>query len=307
MEKKKNYSTYIIFVMGLVIFGSNGIVSSFIGLSSQDIVFWRTLLGMISLLLLFILTGNKFTFYRYKKDFSFLALSGIAMGTCWLFLFEAYVRIGVGLSSLLYYCGPIIVMALSPLLFKEKLTKAKLIGFASVLLGILLVNGNVFLEGNSFIGLACGAVTAFMYAALVISSKFVVHIDGLEKSFFQVLFSFLTVIVYLLVKHQVPTEFPMDYWLPVLIIGIFNTGLGCYCYFTSIGKLPVQTVAVCGYLEPLSAVILSVVILRETMSLVQILGVVLIIGGAVFCELIPPKSSEPLLCEEPEDGLKKAN
>lgn len=221
MGKKKNYSTYLMFVAGLVIFGSNGIVSSFIGLGSQEIVFWRTLLGMISLLLIFLVTGNKFTFRKYKKDLFYVALSGIAMGTCWLFLFEAYVRIGVGLSSLLYYCGPIIVMALSPILFKEKLTSAKLVGFVAVLAGIVLVNGNVFMEGGSFIGLACGGVTMFLYAALVISSKFVEHIDGMEKSFFQVLFSFLTVFIYLLVTSNVPTSFPWTTgfrcWLSVFL------------------------------------------------------------------------------------------
>ena len=69
-----------------------------------------------------------------------------------------------------------------------------------------------------------------------------------------------------------------------LLLGLVNTGVGCYCYFSSIGDLPAQSVAICGYLEPLSAVLLSVLILHETMAPLQILGAVLIIGGAVFGE-----------------------
>ncbi len=52
-----------------------------------------------------------------------------------------------------------------------------------------------------------------------------------------------------------------------------NTGLGCYLYFSSIGRLSVQSVAVLGYLEPFSAVVLSAVLLREGMSLLRLLGV----------------------------------
>ena len=72
--------------------------------------------------------------------------------------------------------------------------------------------------------------------------------------------------------------------IPILVLGLLNTGIGCYLYFSSIGKLPVQTVAICGYLEPLSAVLFSVIFLKETMLPIQIIGAVLIIGGAMLGE-----------------------
>ena len=59
------------------------------------------------------------------------------MGLSWMFLFEGYKQIGVGISSLLYYCGPVIVMMLSPYIFKEQLTKPKIIGCSIVLLGVV--------------------------------------------------------------------------------------------------------------------------------------------------------------------------
>ena len=70
----------------------------------------------------------------------------------------------------------------------------------------------------------------------------------------------------------------------VIVLGLINTSLGCYFYFSSIGKLPVQTVAICGYIEPLSAVILAALILGETMFPLQIVGAILIIGGALLGE-----------------------
>jgi drug/metabolite transporter (DMT)-like permease len=53
-------------------------------------------------------------------------------------------------------------------------------------------------------------------------------------------------------------------------------------YFSSIGHLPVQTVSILGYLEPLSALVFSVVLLRESFNAIQIIGAILILGGAVL-------------------------
>ena len=119
---RMNNKAFFKYIFALLLFGSNGIVASFIDLCSQNIVLLRTLIGGVLLIAIFFISGGKLTFYKSKKQFLFLAVSGIAMGTSWMFLYEAYARIGVSIASLLYYCGPVIVMALSPLLFKEKLT-----------------------------------------------------------------------------------------------------------------------------------------------------------------------------------------
>ena len=75
-------------------------------------------------------------------------------------------------------------------------------------------------------------------------------------------------------------------WFAVILLGVINTGFGCWLYFSSLSKLPVQSVAVLGYLEPLSAVVLSALVLAERMSTFQTIGAVLIIGGAMFGELV---------------------
>lgn len=72
-----------------------------------------------------------------------------------------------------------------------------------------------------------------------------------------------------------------------MLLGAVNTGLGCCWYFSAISRLPVQTVAVCGYLEPLAAVVFAGVLLHETMQPLQILGAVLILCGAAGAECVP--------------------
>ena len=100
----------------------------------------------------------------------------------------------------------------------------------------------------------------------------------------QLLISFLTVAVFVGIKQGFVMEIEPSSILPILVLGLVNTGIGCYFYFSSIGDLPVQTVAICGYLEPLSAVLFSFLFLKEAMMQVQMIGAALIIGGAMFGE-----------------------
>ena len=277
---------YFKYILALLLFGSNGIVASHISLSSYEIVLMRTLIGSLLLIAIFTLTRGKYTFWQHWQQFFFLVTSGIAMGTSWLFLFEAYQQIGVSISTLAYYCAPVIVMVLSPLLFHEKLTLPKAAGFLTVLCGVFLVNGIAFQEGKTGWGLFCGMMSAVMYALMVISNKKAKDIIGLENAMLQLSISFLAVAVFVSIKQGLAIQIASENWMPILILGLLNTGIGCYLYFSSIGYLPVQTVAISSYLDPLSAVIFSVLFLGETMLPIQILGAVLILGGAVFGECI---------------------
>ena len=279
---------YMMYLAGLLLFGSNGIVASHISLSSYQIVMLRTMIGNGLLLMLFLLLGQKFTFYNKKKAFVFLLISGISTGISWIFLYEAYVQIGVGIASLLYYCGPVIVMALSPVLFHERLTLPKTAGFALVLCGVLLINGQSAGGVNSW-GLFCGAMSAVMYAGMIIFNKKASDITGMENALLQIAISFGTVAVYTVCKSGLELPIQAGDWKWIWMLGLVNTGVGCFLYFSSLGKLPVQTVSICGYLEPLSAVVLSVTLLREAMTPTQAAGAVCILGGALMGECIKSK------------------
>lgn len=284
-------TSYIKFLASLLIFGTNGIVASHINLSSYEIVFSRLLIGSPLLIVIFTLSRQKIHVLKERKHMIFLAASGVAMGLSWLFLFEAYRQIGVGVASLIYNCGPVLIMILSPVLFREKMTWVKVAGFLTVMIGMFCVNIQMLAEGEiAWWGLFCGAMSAFMYASMVIFNKKASNIGGLEKSMWQLLTGLLTITVFLAVKQGLAIHISSENWIPILILGIVNTGIACYFYFSSIGNLPVQTVAVCSYLEPLSAVVFSMMFLHESMTIVQVVGAVLILGGAAFGELFCPRN-----------------
>ncbi len=273
------------YIAALLLFGSNGIVAHYIPLSSYEIVFTRTLIGSLFLSLIFISARQKTRFWRNRSHLLYLVISGIAMGASWLFLFEAYVETGVSIATLAYYCGPVIVMVLSSMIFKEKMTAAKLIGFLAVLSGMFCVNVQALIRGSFSWGLIFGILSAVMYAFMVIFNKKAVSITGLENPMWQLIISFVTVAIFLVLKQGFSVHLSSQNLLPILFLGIVNTGIGCYFYFSSIGDLPVQTVAICGYLEPLSALLFSAALLGEALSFIQMIGAVLILGGAAFGQL----------------------
>ncbi|MCX7669729.1 MAG: DMT family transporter, partial [Anaerolineae bacterium] len=263
-------SAYFKYIAALLLFGSNGIVASRIALSSYEIVFTRTLIGSLLLILLFAVSRQKMQFGKNRAHLAYLVISGVAMGASWMFLYEAYVQVGVSVASLAYYCGPVIVMILAPLLFRERLTSAKVLGFLAVVLGMFFVNGQAAAQGGTAWGLFCGVMSAVMYAFMVIFNKKAVSITGLENAMWQLLTSFLTVAVFVGVKQGLAIHLAPGDLAPVLLLGLVNTGIGCYFYFSSIGHLPVQTVAICGYLEPLSALLFSAALLGEKLSALQL-------------------------------------
>lgn len=275
------------YLLSLLVFGSNGIIASQISLPSWQIVLLRTLLGG-ALLALIVLGAHKCpAFLDHPRDTAHLAASGAALGVGWIFLFEAYRLIGVGIASLSYYCGPVIVMALSPVLFHERLTPAKLLGFAAVICGVFLVVAQGQGASLSPWGLICGGMSAVMYAVMVICSKRASNaVAGIEASAIQLVASFAAVAVYALAVHGSEMAIPLTAnWPAVLCLGLANTGLGCHLYFSAMGQLPVQRVSVWGYLEPLSAVILSALVLGEALTPANVVGTALILGGAIFCEV----------------------
>ena len=206
------------------------------------------------------------------------------MALDWLLLFEAYQQIGVSLGMLINYCGPVIVVALSVVLFKERMTCPKAAALVMAALGTVLISGQAAAEGVNGWGLLCAGLSALAYAAMVIFNKLPKEITGMENAVLQLFFAAVTAAVFVGCKQGFHMEIARGDWIPILWISLLNTGGGCYFYFSSIGRLPVQTVAICGYIELLSAVLFSVVFLHEALLPLQAAGALLIVGGALIGE-----------------------
>ena len=183
------------YIAAVLLFGSNGIVASHISLTSYEIVFTRTLIGSLFLALVFVFSKQKLRARNNREHFLYLLISGVAMGACWMFLFEAYVQIGVSIATLACYCGPVIVMMLSPVLFKETMTSVKLLGFLAVILGMFFINQQSISQGVVSWGILYGISAAVMYAVMVVFNKKAASITGLENPMWQLMASLVTVAI----------------------------------------------------------------------------------------------------------------
>ena len=269
----------------MVIFGTNGLIVANISLGSAEIVLMRTFLGSLFLLAI-VLVKRSFSFAELKADLIPATIGGAALGLNWVLLFSAYRSAGVGLSTLTYYCGPIIVLALSPVLFREKLTWNKLLAIAAVAVGMFCITGDIEPGSDVQTGILFGGGAALLYASLIVANKRVKRLSGLNCAMYELIVAFFVVLIYLLASNvKLPVIPAAEDIVWVLVIGLVNTGLAYYLYFSSLQKLPGQTVALVCYIDPLTALLISGAFLGEKLLGVQIAGAVLILGGACLGEL----------------------
>ena len=274
----------------MVIWGTNGLLVANISLGSAEIVLLRTFLGGLFLIAI-VMIKRCFSFAALKADFIPATVGGAALGLNWVLLFAAYRTAGVSLSTLTYYCGPIIVLALSPVLFKEKLTWSKIAAVVAVAIGMLCITGDVQLGSEVSKGLIYGGGAALLYALIIISGKRVKHLSGLNCAVYELVIAFFVVLLYLIFSGislpVIPAKGDIIY---VLIIGLVNTGVAYYFYFSALQKLPGQTVSLICYVDPLTSLLVSAAFLSEVLLPVQIVGAVLILGGAILGEIKFSKS-----------------
>lgn len=275
-----------VYIASLLLFGTNGIVAAAVPLASSQIVMARTFIGFLLLAAILAVRRKPACFGADKKQGLCILASGVCTGLSWVTLYEAYRLVGVGVSSLLYYCAPVIVMVLSVPLFGERFTLRKTASFLVVLAGILLVSIQSATGMGSLYGVLLAAASAVCHAGMVVFSKFAPDVGGIESSCAQLGISCLIGCTFALPAGSIGDFACMDTlgWAALVFLGLMNTGTGCAMYFSAITKLPAQTVATLGYLEPLSAVVFAALLLGETMTALQVLGAVLVIGGAIIGE-----------------------
>ena len=287
MAKKTNSGAYILFTTAMLIYSTIGIFRKFIPLSSAALAFARGLIGGVFLVAWVLLTGKSLKLGIGKKKLGLLCLTGVALGANWMLLFEAYNYTSVAVATLCYYMEPTILILLSPLLFKEKLTAKKLACAAVSLLGMTLVSGVFDSEGNtSLIGVLLGLAAAVLYAVVIILNKKNPVENAYGKTVVQ-LFVSATVLAPYLLLTETPGSISLDTTaiIMLLVVCIVHTGIAYAMHFGSVQKLPSQTMAVLSYIDPVLAVILAAVILREPMSVAEMIGAVLILGAAVISEV----------------------
>lgn len=273
--------------LSMIIFGTIGIFRRLIPLSSGLVAMSRGLIGVLFLLLVMRLRGDGMDRAAVRRKLPLLCLSGAAIGVNWILLFEAYNYTSVATATLCYYLAPMFVILASPLVLREKLTLRKLACVSAALLGMVFVSGVLEASGGAGLkGVLLGLGAAVLYASVVLMNKQLGDVPAYDRTIVQLGSSAAVLLPYVLLVEEVSIEaFTPGVIALLLVVGIVHTGIAYALYFGSLMQLKAQTAAILSYIDPVVAVLLSAMVLREHMSLLSGLGAVLVLGAAVISEL----------------------
>ena len=289
---KESNRSRIMMAVSMAIFGTVGLFVRQINVSSGELALYRALMAASLIFIYLLVTRQKFPFAAIKKEIPLLLLSGVAMGFNWILLFQAYKFTTISVATLSYYFAPVIVTILCPIIFREKLTKKQIICFVMSTLGLVLITGIGDLNGSSshFTGILFGLGAATLYATVVMLNKFIKNVEGIHRTFLQFLAAIAVLIPYVALTTGINLGGVDGMgWICLPVVGFIHTGITYCMYFTSLRDIPGQKAAILSYIDPLVAVIVSVTILGESMSFIQIIGGVMILGFTLWNELSPNK------------------
>lgn len=274
------------YLLAMVVFGTLAPFVRQIAVSSGELALYRAILGA-ALIGVYLAATRQSLPKGNRREVALLLLSGAAMGINWILLFEAYRYTTVSTATLCYYFAPVIVTVLSPLLFRERLTRRQVLCFVMATLGLVLITGME--RGGSVKGVLFGLGAAVFYAAVVLLNKYIRGVDGIQRTFFQFLAAIVTLIPYVALTGGVTlSRLDTPGWLCLLTVGLVHTGITYCLYFSSLKAIPGQRAAILSYMDPLVAVLVSVTVLREPLTWQQALGGSLILGFTLW-NLLPEK------------------
>ena len=282
----KSLTARLQLIGSMTVFGTVGIFVRYIPLPSAFIAFVRGAVGVLFLLAVCLFTRKKLSGESIRRNLALLLISGAAIGVNWIFLFEAYRYTTVATATLCYYTAPLFVLAVSPIFLGERLTVRKCAGIGTALVGMVFVSG-VHKTGFSGIaearGIILGVLAAIFYASVIVMNKKLGDVGSYDRTIVQLSAAAAIVLPYSLIAEDVSLAvFDAKVIVLLAVVGIVHTGISYAMYFSSLGVLKAQTVALFSYIDPIIAIVLSAVVLREGMDLLGVIGAILVLSSVAI-------------------------
>ena len=278
------------YILAMLIFSSVGVVRHYVQLPSGLIASVRGILGALTLSLIVLLWKKKIPKENLGHSLPWLILTGAFIGVNWILLFESYNYTSVAVAVLCYYLAPSFVILASPFLLGEKLNALKIISLVLSLVGMFFVSGALesgfSFSGKNMIGVALATGAALFYAAVILCNKKIEGIDRNTLTIVELLSAGIVILPYALFAETFSfADFTPLALVLLLVLGVVHTGIAYALYFGSLPNLSATTVAILGYIDPIVAIILSALLLKEPISPLTIVGAVLILGASFIADL----------------------
>lgn len=273
-------------ILAMMIIGTIGIVRRNTDFPSSMIAAVRGVIGALFIFLILKIKHEKIDREGIRRNIIPLLLSGACFGLNWICIFEAYRFTTVSIATLCNYMAPVLVILVSPIVLKEKLSLKKAICVLVTVTGMVLVSGilNEGLIGPK--GIVLGLCAACLYCGNILSNKFIKDLSSFDTTMVQLLVASATACPYALATEKI-SELTINgnIIFMIVLIGVVYTGLVYFLYLGSLKDLPAQNAAILTYIEPVVAIATAILILGEKPTVMSGIGMVMILGATLVSEL----------------------
>ncbi|HCM6940314.1 DMT family transporter [Klebsiella sp. CN_Kp084] len=263
--------------LAMIISGSIGAFVLLSGLPVIDVVFWRCLIGAVTLLLFILLSRQPFSRLT-RLTLALAILGGVALVINWLLLFAAYSRVSIGMATVVYNTQPFMLVLLSMML-GEKVSAVKWAWLLLAFTGVVILLSSELTPAHSdnlVTGIILALGAAFFYALTAIIARKLQPLPAQHIAFIQVIVG--TVMLLPLVHApEFNSHFP---WRYLLILGVVHTGIMYQLLYSAIQKLPTPVTGSLSFIYPLVAILVDYLVFHHALAPLQLAGGVLILLAA---------------------------
>ncbi len=248
------------------------------GMNANSVLIFRYLLGLPLLAAMLLLRGHSLALSR--KEVVPVAVLGSLMAFSSLGLFESYNYMNSGIASTLLFVYPIMVAMLMVFFFHERFKTSTGVCLAVMAAGLLLLlrnEGGLSLSITGFLLVMLSSLTYALYIVMVNVSKTVKSIPTLKLLFYVLLFGSAVFLFAISLGNPLVLPGGWTDWGNLIALAIIPTVISLACTTKAIQIVGPTTTAIFGALEPVTAVILSVVALGQSISGREIVGAALIV------------------------------
>lgn len=261
-------------IIGAVLFGTLPLFVRNMALDPLHILFFRVLFGGIFLFVLMLLLRERL----YPKNFKLLLLLTLSNTMNMFFYMSAIKHVNIAVATLLDYTGPIFVVPLSYFILHEKITKKVVIALPVALFGLvfLLSTYGIILNVGILFGLLAGISLAFTFILL--------KMLRIKESTLHIIFYQLILASLILSPLALSINFSAINWYMVIGLGLVPTALAYIFLIYGMRYCTAQEGSILALFEPVSATVFAFIILKESLTMVQIFGALLILLSVFVIE-----------------------
>lgn len=294
-------------VVAAISYGTNPLGALFLykeGVNASSVLFYRFSLAAIILGILMLV--QKTSFKVTKKELGVLACLGLVFGISSLSLFTSFNYLDAGIASSLLFVYPVMVAVIMAIFFKEKISFATVVSICLALGGIALLYKNETGATLSTLGVVLVMISSLSYALyIIIVNKSTMLMSSVKLTFYVLLFCVSTIIIrsFFGEGNHIQLLTTPSMWGWALMLALIPTIVSLILMVIAVHHIGSTPTAIMGALEPLTAVMIGVLVFGEVLTTRVAIGILMILLGVII--IIANKSFKPQMITKKIDDVKR--